>query len=147
MSETNKSSRKGSDNASESQSKKSETQRPDTKQSGESESSDKTKKTTKNDETSKVDQTSNQSESESEDKTTRTKKSQAAKKTENETDNRQRVIRFEDEAYKMDRFEKSLDAPLFVDYLLDYYDGDMDTLFLIPEQKTDGKCLQYDHLL
>ena len=49
-----------------------------------------------------------------------------------------RIIRFEDEAFKIERFEKGLDVNLFIDYIIEFYDQEEKLLFLIPEEKNEG---------
>ena len=132
---------------------KSATERPDTQQSGDSSSSDKTKKTTKTmkteqtDGVTKTEKTSNSGDSsDSESKTTKTvktvktnAKSQFGKdKDEDLGPSGPRTIRFEDEAFKIERFDKSLDVNLFIDYMLEFYDNDLDVLFLIPQERHEG---------
>ena len=130
----NTSQRKNSDL--ESETKKSQTNRPETGASEDSKSSEQTKKTTKTlktEQTEKTEKTERESddEKESDGKTegTPTNKLRTQKPVvKEESDNRRRVIRFEDEAFQLEKSVKELDANLFSGYLIEFFDEEPEVL-------------------
>ena len=117
----------------ESETKKSQTNRPETGASGVSRSSAETKKTTKTLKTEKTEKTEKDSDDEKESNgqtegtpTNRVRTQKSIVKE--EPDNRKRVIRFEDEAFKLEKPIKEVDANLFSGYLIEFFDEEPEIL-------------------
>ena len=145
--ENNISARKESE-VSDSETKKSQTNRPDTVVTDESKSSDKTKKTKKTEKTEKTEK-SEKTEKESEEdeqnngqtsvaqSPTNTKKSTTTAVVVKEPS--QTKIRFEDYAYRIEKFEKELDANLFMGYLNEFIEEEEDVLLVTSDNNNGGK--------
>ena len=69
-----------------------------------------------------------------------TKNPQTQKIAEEKT-NKMYKIKFEDEAFKTERFEKMLDANLFMGYLIDFFEENEDIMLVVNDDNNKGKHL------
>lgn len=143
-------------NASDDETKKSQTNRPETSNSQTSKSSDKTKKTTKTDKTEKTEKTDKDDKTEKDDRTSKnsddedkdsndgtsvvpTSSKSPVKKAVKDYVPKETTISFEDDLFKKEKYIKELDANLFVAYLPEFLDEEEDIIVPHSENTDNSK--------